>query len=100
MSSIEFKELLSPITIKGMELRNRIVMAPMGTMFSTGDSFVSQRLKDYYGERAKGGIGLITVEAGCVYYPEGKAIHHQLGLYDDKFIPGLKELVDVIHMHG
>lgn len=94
-----FEKLLSPVSIGGVQLKNRMVMAPMGTGFCTREGFVTQQLKDYYEARAKGGIALARVGVGCVSYPKGLSIARQVGLYDDRLIPGLKELVDVIHKH-
>ena len=56
----ELKDLFQPIVVGGLELRNRIVMAPVATGLSARDGSVSQREIDYYAERAKGGVGLIT----------------------------------------
>jgi len=96
---MKFEKLLSPIEINGLELKNRMSMAPMVTNFATREGVVTQQLKDYYEERAKGGVGIIVVEACCVSYPIGLSTAQQIGVYDDRQIPGLKELVDVIHRH-
>jgi len=97
---MKFEKLLSPIKIGGLELKNRMVMAPMVTNYCTREGFVTQRVKDYYEERAKGGVALIIVEAGSISYPFGLTTAKQIGLYDDRQISGLKELVEVIHKHG
>jgi 2,4-dienoyl-CoA reductase-like NADH-dependent reductase (Old Yellow Enzyme family)/thioredoxin reductase len=82
-----------------MELRNRIIEAAMGTSLERGDGFVDDRIKDFYEERAKGGVGLIVMGVGAVDHPDGKVLPGQLGLSDDKFIPGLKEMADAIHRY-
>ena len=82
-----------------MKLRNRIVMPPMVTRYGTEDGHVTERSKNYYEARAKGGVGLIIVEATYIH-PRGRAFENQLGISDEKFIPGLSELVHVIHRHG
>jgi 2,4-dienoyl-CoA reductase-like NADH-dependent reductase (Old Yellow Enzyme family) len=46
-----------------MTLRNRLVMSPMETMYGTPDGLPSERTRDYFAARAKGGVGLITVGA-------------------------------------
>ena len=97
---MKFEKLLSPIEIGGLELKNRMVMLPMSTNYCTREGFITQQLKDYYEERARGGTALIMVETGCISYPLGLTVAHQLGLYDDRLIPGLKELVEVVHKHG
>ena len=53
----------------------------------------------YYEARAEGGTGLIIVEVAAVA-PEGKAISHQVGIWADKFIPGLRCLAESIKKHG
>jgi len=95
-----FEKLLSPIKIGELELKNRMIMAPMVTNYCTREGFVTQRLKDYYEERAKGGVALIIVEASTISYPFGLSTAKQVGIYDDRQIPGLKELVEVVHKHG
>jgi 2,4-dienoyl-CoA reductase-like NADH-dependent reductase (Old Yellow Enzyme family)/thioredoxin reductase len=82
-----------------MELRNRIVMPPMGTKHATKEGYVTDQVKDYFEARARGGAGLIIVEATLVH-PRGRAFERLLEITDDKFIPGLSGLVGVIHKHG
>ena len=95
-----FEKLLSPIKIGELELKNRMIMAPMVTNYCTREGFVTQQVKDYYEERAKGGVALIIVEASTISYPFGLSTAKQVGVYDDRQIPGLKELVEVVHKHG
>ena len=94
-----FKHLLSPGQIGNMTVKNRMVMPPMGTNYAAGDGFVTERLLGYYEARAEGGTGMIIVEVSAVA-PEGKAISHQIGIWADKFIPGLRCLAGVIKKHG
>ena len=62
MNGGKFEHLLRPIEFWGIKLKNRMVMAPMATNLATEDGFVTERLKAYYEERAKGGIGMIIIE--------------------------------------
>ena len=91
-------KLFEPIKIANMQVRNRIVMSPMGLGRATDDGFVTDVMVDFYIERARGGAGLINIVCGyndfCVYLPNIPA------LQDDKFIPGLKRMTDAIHEHG
>jgi 2,4-dienoyl-CoA reductase-like NADH-dependent reductase (Old Yellow Enzyme family)/thioredoxin reductase len=91
--------LFSPIRIKKMEIPNRIVMPPMGTNLGNPDGTVSEANLAYMKRRARGGAGLIITEISAIH-PSGMAIPSELGSYDDRFIPGLKKLADVIHAHG
>ncbi|MDI9490696.1 MAG: FAD-dependent oxidoreductase [Bacillota bacterium] len=93
-----FKKLFSPIKIRGMELKNRIILPAMGTKFSGNDCYVTDQLKDYHEARAKGGTGLSIVEVCSVYEPA--APRGFLSIAEDKYIEGLKELTDVIHTAG
>jgi len=87
--------------VGGVRLRNRIVMAPMGTWLAAGDGSVSQRLIDYYVERAKGGVGLIISEPVGVGGPESNpGTGTTLAADDDAYIPGLRNLANAIHSHG
>jgi len=94
-----FRHLLSPARIGNITVRNRMVMPPMGTNYASDDGFVTERLVRYYEARAEGGTGLIIVEVAAVA-PEGKAITHQIGIWADKFIPGLRYLAESIRKHG
>lgn len=93
----KFTKLFEPGTIGKMELKNRIVCAPCGTHYSSHDGTVSDRVLAYYSERAKGGAGLIVTEgAGC--RKRGKP--GRILVNDDKYIPGLRKLADIIHKGG
>jgi 2,4-dienoyl-CoA reductase (NADPH2) len=72
----------------------------MGTNLGAEDGYVTEHMKRYYEERAKGGVGLVIVEVASVGYPKGAAMVGQLGISDDRFIPGLAVLAEVIHRHG
>jgi 2,4-dienoyl-CoA reductase-like NADH-dependent reductase (Old Yellow Enzyme family) len=96
----ELSHLLSSGRIGTLETRNRIVMAAMGSNLGDGNGFVGERMKRYYETRAQGGAGLIIVEVCSIGYPDGAAIPRQLGISNDGFLPGLRELTDLIHGHG
>ncbi|RPI44314.1 MAG: FAD-dependent oxidoreductase, partial [Betaproteobacteria bacterium] len=91
--------LFEPGRIGTMELRNRIAMAPMGTQMYA-DGFVTEQLKDYYEARARGGVGLITIDHLKISYPVGAGKKNTARIDDDKFIPGLSELLALVHRHG
>ncbi|MBM3485954.1 MAG: NADH:flavin oxidoreductase [Alphaproteobacteria bacterium] len=91
--------LLTPARIGPVEIPNRIVMPPMTTRSSDEAGFVTEDALAYYAARVRGGVGLITVEMAS---PEKAGRHRfrELGIYDDRFIPGLRRLVDMIHAGG
>ncbi len=82
-----------------MNLRNRVVMAPMGTNYSTTDGLSTERDKLYYAERARGGVGMIMTEA-MVVTEQARPHHNSLCCYHDRFIPGLASIVEAIKAHG
>jgi len=94
----KLKKLTDPIKIGNLQLKNRVVMAPMKTRMADDEGFVTPGMIDYYAERAKGGVGLIITEIAYVH-PKAKQFA-DLGICDDKFIPGLKKLAAAIHKHG
>jgi 2,4-dienoyl-CoA reductase-like NADH-dependent reductase (Old Yellow Enzyme family)/thioredoxin reductase len=82
-----------------MRLRNRVVMAPMGTNYSTSDGLSTERDKMYYAERARGGVAMIMTEA-MVVTEHARPHHNSLCCYHDRFIPGLASIVEAIKAHG
>jgi len=94
-----YKNLFSQGRIGKMQLKNRIVMPPMGTGYHDEGGFVSQRLIDYLEARARGGVGLIIIEVTAPSL-ECNVSNYQLTLGDDSYIPGFKNLAEVVHRHG
>ena len=95
-----FDHLLSPGRIGSMELRNRILMCPMGDSIAESDGTVSDRQVAYYGARARGGAALVIVGSVGVAYPIGAYADRQTAASHDRYIPGLRRLADEVHRHG
>ena len=95
----KYPNLLSPVKIGKVTLRNRVVMAAMG-MSQSDNGFVNQAVLNHYSERAKGGVGAVIVEVTCVDTPLGLNTNGMLVIDDDKYVPGMKRLADVIHEGG
>ncbi len=95
---MRYSNIFQPLKIRGFTFENRIVMPSMGTLMASEDSFVTDRMIDYYVERAKGGAGLILMECAPVL-PENTP-GFEPGISDDKFIPGLTKLVNAVHAVG
>ncbi|WP_375572683.1 hypothetical protein ABWH93_06440 [Seohaeicola saemankumensis] len=91
--------LFSPGRIGPLTLSNRLIMAPMTTRLSDAEGYVTDEAVAYYRARAAGGVGLVTIEMAA---PEaaGKHRHFELGISDDRFLPGLSRLVSAIHDEG
>lgn len=92
---LHFPKLFEPGRIGKLELKNRILFPPMVTHLITKEGEVSDRLIDYYAERAKGGAAMIIVEAAYPYRHPGR-----MSLESDGVIPGLRKLVSAIHKEG
>ncbi len=86
--------------IKGLEIKNRIVLPPMVCFtFAGANGFVSEKNIKHYGAIAKGGAGLIIVEATCVT-ESGRLSPGQLGIWSDDFIEGLGKIAQACHENG
>jgi NADPH2 dehydrogenase len=91
--------LFDPITIKGLTLKNRIVMPPMANYMAPDDGTVLEKHVRHYAARAQAGVGLIVVEHAYVNRG-GRAGETQLGIHEDSLIPGLRRLADAIRAGG
>jgi 2,4-dienoyl-CoA reductase-like NADH-dependent reductase (Old Yellow Enzyme family) len=91
-------KLFSPLTIKNITLKNRIVMSPM-CQYSAADGFTNDWHMVHLGTRAAGGTGLIITEATAVS-PEGRISPGDLGLWKDEHIQGLSRIVSFLHLQG
>ena len=67
--------------------------------YGSEDGYVTERAKDYYAARARGGAGLLIVEASMAQ-PAGKMFRYYLDASDDSYAPGLAELAEVIKSEG
>ena len=92
-------KLFEPFTVNHMTLKNRIVMPPMCMYQATADGFPTLFHIGHYASRALGGAGLIIVESTGVA-PGGRITDHDLGVWDDRHVSGLRRIVDVCHMNG
>ena len=88
-----------PGRVGPLHVRNRVIMAPMGTNYSTTDGLSTERDKLYYAERARGGVGMIMTEA-MVVTEYARPHHNSLCCYHDRFIPGLATIVEAIKKYG
>ncbi len=90
--------LLSPLDIRSLRFRNRIVVSPM-CQYSAVDGYVNDWHLVHLGARAVGGAALVLTEANAVS-PEGRISPADIGIWSDDHIPGLKRIVDFIHQQG
>lgn len=92
-----FDKLLSPIKIRGLELKNRIIMTGMGTKMND-QSAVTDMLVNYHAARAAGGVALNTLEVCSV--DAASAPKNFVSIAEDRLMPGHKKLTDAIHANG
>jgi len=90
----QFEHIFTPLKIKNVTIRNRISLTGHGTFFHGGEPI--ERLRNYFAERAKGGIGLVVAECGTVH-PAYPAL---LKIYDEKLIPGFRAMTQAVQDHG
>jgi len=92
--------LFSPIKIRNTIVKNRVVMPPMVCFgFGGDDGLVTEKHLSHYDARAKGGVGLIIIEATCID-KSGRLSTDQLGLWSDEQILGFSRLAGVCHQYG
>src|SRR6201986_4414529 len=90
--------LFSSLKIKNIELKNRIVVSPM-CQYSSEDGFADDWHLVHLGSRAVGGAGLVFTEATAVS-PEGRISTHDLGIWKDEHIEGLRKIVKFVRAQG
>lgn len=94
-----YQELFTPMKIGKVEIKNRFVVPAMDSHYTDENHQFTKQAIRYYGERAKGGFGLIFTEFLCVS-EEGLAEKTQAGIYNDSFIERLSQIVEEVHKNG
>ncbi len=93
-----YDHLLAPITLRGLELKNRVVFPATATGFVADGGYVTDRLIAYHVARVEGGCGLNVTECCSVHAPS--APRSFLNISSDEFVPGLRRFTDAIHAAG
>lgn len=96
---MKFPTMFSPIQIGTVMVPNRFVVPPMGNNFANTDGSLSDRSRDYYAARAKGGFGLITIES-TVVYQEAKGGPRKPCLFSDDTVESFRQVADACHAYG
>ena len=99
MALPKYPTLSSPSFINQMELKNRMILAPMGSNYADASGKISEKLKNYLEVRAKGGVGMIILETSSVSWPLGASMPNMVGLSKDEFIPDLMDLTKRVHKY-
>src|SRR5258707_15256568 len=95
-----FERLLSPGRIGALELRNRILMAPMGEDLGDLDGMVSDTQVAYLEARARGGLAMVMLGSVAVSFPVGCSNARQTAISDDQHVPGRQEAARRVHAQG
>jgi 2,4-dienoyl-CoA reductase-like NADH-dependent reductase (Old Yellow Enzyme family) len=91
-------DLLSPLSIRGITLRNRIAMSPM-CQYSADDGLANDWHLVHLGTRAAGGVGLVMVEATAVT-AEGRISPKDMGIWGDQHVEPLARIARFVHSQG
>ena len=101
MTDARYTRLLEPGQIGKVKTKNRIYKTAAGMMsFDENETHMNDNSLGFYEAIARGGTGLISVEAPTIDYPHGTRWRERYRMDDDRYIPGMAELVDVIHGYG
>ena len=91
------KKLFVPIMINQLSIKNRIILPAMHLGYTPG-GLVSDRLIEFYRERARGGVGLIVI-GGCTVDEYG-GMSEMIAIHEDRFIEGLSHLARAVQTEG
>ncbi|MBB4804866.1 2,4-dienoyl-CoA reductase-like NADH-dependent reductase (Old Yellow Enzyme family) [Chryseobacterium defluvii] len=91
--------LFNPFRYKNLELKNRVVMAPM-TRAKSDNGVPTPEIVDYYARRAASEVGLILSEGTVINRPASKNMQNIPDFYGDKALQGWKEVIDAVHHNG
>src|SRR4051812_49988174 len=90
--------LFTPISFRGLTLKNRIVVSPM-CQYSSEDGFATDWHLVHLGSRAVGGAGLVMTEAAAVE-PGGRISPFDLGVWKDEHLPALERIARFVADQG
>jgi len=92
-------DLSQSIEFANLVFKNRYVLPPMVRNLATNEGFITKEVIKHYEEISKGQVGMIIVEAAAITW-EHRIMSKNIGIHDDKCIPGLKKLASAINAHG
>jgi 2,4-dienoyl-CoA reductase-like NADH-dependent reductase (Old Yellow Enzyme family) len=90
--------LFAPLTLRGLTLRNRVVLSPM-CQYQAVEGLVQDWHYQHHSRFASGGLAIGFVEATGVTR-DGRITHGCTGIWDDAHVPGLRRIVDLYHSYG
>ena len=89
-----------PITVKGLQLANRLVLPPMNGHKATGEGHITEENLKYYDAMTRDGAFPLVIVEHCYIMPGGRASVDQISIADDSTLPGLKKLAELLHRNG
>ncbi len=95
-----YDHVFSPITIRGIEFKNRIEVAPQATMCATSDGLATPELIDYYRTFARGGFAIVTVGDSVIDAEYAPGHDLSLNLGNDLVVTGLSDLAESVSRYG
>ncbi len=95
-----YAHLLQPGKIGSLYVRNRVIMAPLGSRLTTENGAVTDDMIEFYSQRARGGAGVIVIEAMGIEYPQAVGKPNHVRFHDERYVPGHAKLVEKIHECG
>jgi len=95
-----YKHIFSPITIKGVEFKNRLETAPTIPCMATADGMATQEMVEWFRSFARAGTAIVTVGDSAVNFANGKNHESQLNLGTNEVITGLNNLWEGISRYG
>ena len=93
-----YDALARPGRIGALELKNRIVLPALNNNF-THNAFMTEESVDFYVSKAKGGVGLVILEATSVDYPRSRSVLNP-AIDDERYIPGFQKIAEGCHQYG
>src|ERR1700733_11994936 len=94
-----FPLLERPLRLRGHELENRLVLAPMSVGYGGLDGQVTERVVEHYARRARGGAAMVITE-NIAISAAGRQLPRQMIASEDRFLPGLTSLAAAVKEEG
>ncbi|WP_276823538.1 NADH:flavin oxidoreductase [Mycolicibacterium mageritense] len=91
---------LTAVRLGGLELANRLAVAPMSRVSAAPDGTATDAMADYYAEFARGGFGLVITEGTYPDAAHSQGYLNQPGLATDAHVAGWQRVVDAVHGEG
>lgn len=93
---MKYPSLFSPLKLNKLKIKNRLAMAPMVRNYADEKGMATKRYVDHISSLAKGGTGMLILEATFVS-PEGRGFLNELGIHSDACVASLKKLAKAAH---